>query len=245
MGAPYTAVVFLNASGNSAVDIQCFRQMAENTAVTYLRNLKALREQRKLKQWELAELIGVEQPSVQRYENGRAPSLAIAVQLAEALGVTIGELIDETPFLPAGPRLFVKGEVAAGIWREAWQFEEDEWTVYTGRADISAPARERFGLRVVGDSMNLVYPAGTVLDCLVYNGGYLVPAGKRVIVQRVRADQTIETTVKELARDESGSEWLVPRSTNLTFQPIRGDRPDEGIIRVEIIGVVVGAYLPE
>jgi hypothetical protein len=68
--------------------------------------------------------------------------------------------------------------------------------------------------------------------------------GKRVIVQRIRIDQTIETKVKNLARDADGVEGLVPRSTNLTFQPIRGDRPEEDVVRGEIIGVVVAAYLP-
>lgn len=145
-----------------------------------------------------------------------------------------------------GPALYVKGEVAAGVWREAWELDPDEWEVFTGRSDIKAPIRKRFGLRVVGDSMNEVYPAGSVLECLMFDGDCEVEAGRRVVVQRTRLDGTMETTVKELVRDPDGVEWLLPRSTNPSFLPFRADQPDSlDIARVEVIAVVVGSYRPE
>lgn len=145
-----------------------------------------------------------------------------------------------------GPRLFVKGEVAAGVWKEAWEFVEDEWEYFTGRADIKAPARERFGLRVAGDSMNEVYPPGSIVECVHYHGDDPIPSGRRVVVQRERVDGTMETTVKELVRTDDGTEWLRPRSTNPAFLPFRGDEPDApDIVRVEIIALVVGSYRPE
>lgn len=145
-----------------------------------------------------------------------------------------------------GPSLFVKGEVAAGVWREAWEFPADEWEMFTGRADISAPLKERFGLRVVGDSMNEVYPTGSVIECVKYDGSALIESGRRVVVQRTRVDGSIETTVKELLRDPEGVEWLCPRSTNPSFIPFRAGEPeDPGIVGIEIIGLVVGSYRPE
>lgn len=212
----------------------------------YLRNLKTLRKQRKMTQQDLAEAIGVEQPTVQRYEAGRVPSLEVASAIAEALGVTLNDLVAETEFAPLGPRLFVKGEVVAGVWKEAWEFDQDDWEVFTGRADVSAPVRERFGLRVVGDSMNELYPDGTIVDCHYYHGDYEIPSGKRVVVQRWRADSTVETTVKELHRTDDGVEWLRPRSTNPQFQAFRGDQPnDPDVVKVEIFAVVDGSYRPE
>lgn len=145
-----------------------------------------------------------------------------------------------------GPRLFVKGEVAAGVWKESWEFEPDEWEMFTGRSDVRAPLQKRFGLRVCGDSMNEIYPIGSVVECVQYNGTDLIDSGRRVVVQRERIDGTLETTVKELVRTDDGVEWLRPRSTNPAFLPFRGDRPDDpGIVRVEILAVVVGSYRPE
>lgn len=148
-------------------------------------------------------------------------------------------------YVPVGPQTFVKGEVQAGVFKEAWQWEPEDWVGFSGRADLAAPPSERFGLRVVGDSMNEVYPSGSTLECVKYHGE-TIASGRRVIVQRTRSDGTIETTVKELIRTEDGVEWLRPRSTNPTFLPFRGDRPDApDIVQVEIIAVVVGSYRPE
>lgn len=145
-----------------------------------------------------------------------------------------------------GPTLYVIGEVQAGVFKTAWQKERDEWEAFTGIPDLVAPVNDLFGLKVVGDSMNLVYPEGTILECCQYFGNDVIPAGKRVIVQRFRRDGTVEATVKELARDEHGHEWLVPRSTNPVHQAFRGDDPESlDVVRVEIVAVVVASIRRE
>lgn len=145
-----------------------------------------------------------------------------------------------------GPQLFVIGEVAAGLFREAWKLPDDEWVAYTGRADVAAPVQKRFGLKVVGDSMDLLYPPGTILDCVEYDHEEPVPDGKRVIVQRFKKDGAVESTVKELVRDAQGVRWLVPRSNNPSHRAIRCDQPDSPEIkRVEIFGIVVASIRPE
>lgn len=145
-----------------------------------------------------------------------------------------------------GPRLFVVGEVAAGVWKEAWQVEADEWEAFTGRADLAVPLQQRFGLRVVGDSMNLVYPPGSIVECVHYDHHEPVPSGKRVIVVRTKLDGTLEATVKEFVRDAQGVEWLVPRSTNPAFQAFRGDKPESpDIVKIEIVGLVVASIRTE
>ncbi len=145
-----------------------------------------------------------------------------------------------------GPRLFVKGRVQAGVWKEAWEVEPDEWETFTGRADVAAPLQRRFGLRVAGESMNDVYPPGTVLECVYYDGESVIPSGKRVIVIRTKQDGSVEATVKELVRDSDGVEWLVPRSSNPAFQAFRGDEPDApDIVSVETVAIVVSSIRPE
>ncbi len=145
-----------------------------------------------------------------------------------------------------GPRLFVKGEVAAGVWREAWEMEADEWEVFTGRADVAAPLQKRFGLRVAGESMNEVYPLGSIIECVHYDQVAAIDNGRRVVVLRERLDGSIETTVKEYVRTGEGEVWLRPRSTNPGFLPFRADQVDDDqIVRIEILAVVVGSYRPE
>lgn len=221
---------------------------SRNPVVVAGNNLKAIRKRAKLTQGDVAERMNVSVPQISRWEGGgdNIPSNRLSA-LADAYGATIGEIFASADeYQAAGPRLFVKGNVAAGKWIDSWQVSEDEWEVYTGRADVSAPVRRRFGLRVVGESMNEIYPPGTILDCVEYDGDEPIPSGKRVIAVRHRADGSVEATVKELIRDEQGVEWLVPRSTNPQFNAFRGDRPDSpDITHVEIVGIVVASIRPE
>lgn len=198
-----------------------------------------------------AEAMGVPVPTYIQHENGvRGFPASRAQRYAKFFRVTPEWLLygsrNEAQPVELGPRLFVKGEVAAGVWKEAWEVREDDWEVFTGRADVRTPLKARFGLRVAGDSMNEVYPPGTILECVHFDGEAPVQSGKRVIVVRTKFDGTVEATVKELARDDEGVEWLVPRSSNPSFQAFRGDQPDSpDITRIEIVGIVVASIRPE
>jgi len=58
-------------------------------------NLQLFIEKRNLSQNQLALLSGVSQAQVSRIISGQQPRLATLEKLAEALGVTVGELIGE------------------------------------------------------------------------------------------------------------------------------------------------------
>ncbi len=56
-------------------------------------NLKKFREEKGLTQEELAQFVGVNQSMIAHIENGlRIPSLAVSLELAEALNTTVDEL---------------------------------------------------------------------------------------------------------------------------------------------------------
>lgn len=197
-----------------------------------------------------AEAMGVPVATYIQHENGgRGLPASRAERYARFFRVKPEWLLygkaNEDTVTELGPRLFVVGEVAAGVFNEAWKKPEDEWEAFTGLPDDQVPVTERFGLIVAGDSMNLLYPPGTILECVNYYGRDVIPTGKRVIVQRTKLDGTLEATVKELVRDPDGTEWLVPRSTNPMHQAFRGDQPGPGISRVEIIATVVASIRPE
>lgn len=194
-----------------------------------------------------AEAMGVPVATYIQHENGaRGIPATKAERYAKFFRVTPEFLLygkpSSKPSAPGlGPTLFVKGAVAAGVWREAVHWEEADWQTFTGSPDVVAPMRDRFGVRCEGQSMNLVYPAGTVLECVKYWGREEIPSGRRVIVQRERDDRTFETTVKEYVIDSDGVGWLVPRSTDPSFQAFRADLPEPGVRRVEITAVVVAS----
>jgi transcriptional regulator with XRE-family HTH domain len=197
-----------------------------------------------------AEAMGVSVPTYIQHENGtRGYPASRAARYARFFRVKPEWLlygkVDADTVTELGPRLFVVGEVAAGVFKEAWKRDEADWEAFTGRPGVVAPLRDRFGLVVAGDSMNLLYPPGTILECVNYFGDEPIPNGKRVIVQRTKRDGTVEATVKELVRDADGIEWLVPRSSNPVHQAFRGDSPGPGIARVEIIAIVVASIRPE
>jgi transcriptional regulator with XRE-family HTH domain len=211
----------------------------------YLDELAALRKKRGLSQAKLAEMVGVEQPTIQRWEKGkREPDLDNLKSLATALGVTPGSLLDGTAAAEIGPRLWVKGEVAAGVWSNAVEKPEDEWQSFAGRSDVTASMEHRFGLRVIGDSMDLVYPHGTIVECVSVFGRAEPAPGKRVVIIRMNDDQKYEATVKELV-ERDGELWAVPRSTNPAHMPFNISAPQDGIIETRIAAVVVSSIRPE
>lgn len=211
----------------------------------YLDRMAQLRKQRGMTQGELAERLGVEQPTIQRWESGkREPKFEQLFEIAAALGVEPGSLIDPEIVVPIGPRLYVKGEVAAGVWREAFELPREEWKAFPGRPDVTVSEEFRFGLRVVGDSMNMVYPPGTVVECVsLFGGGEALP-GKRVVVIRTNEHGACEATVKELV-EQDGDLWLVPRSYNPAHQPIKLADEEPGIVETRIAAVVVSSFRPE
>jgi SOS-response transcriptional repressor LexA len=195
----------------------------------------------------LAKRAGLGETTVRDIEKGYSKDFQIGTlaKIAAELGVSLPELFqDGDGFagnrIALGPTLPVRGEVAAGVWRDAIEFPEDDWQTFTGRPDISAPLDHRFGLRVYGDSMNLIYPHGTIVECVSVFGGAEVIPGKRVVVIRQRADLEYEATVKELV-EQGGRLWAVPRSSNPEFQAFPLDTNEPGIVETRISAIVVAS----
>lgn len=213
--------------------------------VRYLTDLRPLRKKRQLSQAQLAERIGVEQPTVQRWESGkRLPDLDSLHKLAQVLGVTPGALLEGGAIVAVGPTLWIKGEVAAGVWRAAAEWPETDWQTFTGRADIQARADHRFGLIVRGDSMDLLYPPGTIVECVSVFGRAEAVPGKRVVLVRENDQQQFEATVKELV-EQDGQLWAVPRSSNPAHRPINLSESESGILETRVVAVVVASIRPE
>jgi transcriptional regulator with XRE-family HTH domain len=211
----------------------------------YLERLAALRKRKGLTQVDLAERMEVEQPTIQRWERGqREPKFEQLFRLASILDVDVAALLSKDAAVPLGPTLYVKGDVQAGVWRAAIEYPASDWVAFTGRADVTAEQEHRFGLRVIGDSMDLIYPEGTILECVSLFGRAEATPGKRVIVIRRDLHGESEATVKELVQQD-GELWLVPRSSNPIHAPIRLGAAEPGIEETRIAAVVVASVRPE
>ena len=136
----------------------------------------------------------------------------------------------------------VIGTVEAGAWREAALFEGG-----ANMYDISIPPNlavgvKKFALEVRGQSMNKVYPEGTILICIkAIEAGREPKENERVIVERTR-NGFVEVTVKQWREAK-----LWPESTDPAHQePLEIASVSElSHEEVRVIGYVIGSYRPE
>lgn len=178
--------------------------------------------------------------------------------VANYLEMTIPEVVrlagglDAAPkhqSLPLDEHVFVRGVVEAGLWIDSdeMEFPRDEWIPLEIPSDDRFPHGERFGLLVRGNSMNLIYPEGTILVCInPLRLGYEPGNGDHAIVRLRRQDGLVELTVKEIVEQE-GHWWLWPRSSDPAHQqPIEvGTLNGAEEEAVTIMAVVVNAILPK
>ena len=163
---------------------------------------------------------GLSQSAAGDILSGKAlsPRASTIRALAAVLNVSAAYLLTgEVELKPAtefDKEVRLLGQVAAGVWREALEWPPDE------QSSIIVPKPSHdwqglFALRVEGDSMNLKFPAGTVLVCasVFHNPEMGLEDGDYVIVERRKQDSDLmEATVKSY-RIIDGAHWLYPESS--------------------------------
>lgn len=186
------------------------------------------------------------------HENGtRNFGLDAARKYGRAFRVKPGWLlcmdgVDDAPpaSVSTNEGLVVEGVVAAGVWREPSFRMSDKMVIDT---PPPIPGMQRFGLVVEGNSMDLHYENGTVLDCVsIFTNGVPPQTGDHVIVERIKEDGLRELTVKEFV-ERDGEYHLRPKSSDPAHQEIPVGRPDHdyhGDGEVRVIGFVVSAIPP-
>ena len=146
--------------------------------------------------------------------------------------IETGDLFPTTQKLGLIP---IRGEVAAGLWREHDDLAQDlgEPPKYapTVLNDLY-PAEQQFALIARGKSLNKIAPDGSTLHCveLINGGAWDVQDGELVIVQRSKFQGAmIENTAKRVRMNGDFELW--PESTHPDFQePLRvKDFREQGI----------------
>lgn len=210
----YTDTVFTVNHQYTIMDIPPARSRRKNAEMEFTANLKRFRERRGLNQAHLAELVGVAQATVQRWESGkREPNHADLEKIALHLGVTVAQLFggDGADHRPAGAEDLVDfpllGAVPAGPWNEAVRLSSDTVSVPASEAP-----RQGYALRVEGDSMDLVVPEGTRI--LVDPTDTDLWPTKCYVVMNEYGDVTFKRYLDNPAR-------LVPCSSNSSHREIQ------------------------
>lgn len=208
---------------------------------------------------EFARTHGFNEGTQRSYENGnRAISRTAAVKLALALKSTPGyilygdnaaeQLSEGLEHIPIGKHVVpLVGNVQAGAFIEA--FEEIPTDFYPAVGAMETKANV-FCLRVIGDSMNKIYPEGSILYCQKLDD-YLpdLKNGKRVVVKRRAAGDLFEATVKQYSC-KGNIATLTPLSNNAKYKTLTIKNNGEhhhgaGSPDIEIWAVVVGSYIEE
>ena len=204
--------------------------------------LKEMRERAGLTQQQLAEKVGVTQQTIWYYENGRREMKSgVLVELSNALECTVSDLLGlnevkgvvQQVRSPSHP-MPVVGRIAAGTPREA---------IYQTGETHEAPESlweahpDGFWLEVSGNSMNRLFPEGTLVlvdpDEEVRNGdvGVVFVNGDDATLKRVYVD--------------GESVRLHPESHDPEYQDRVIDREDPDAPEVRVLGRAVAYASPE
>lgn len=207
------------------------------------RVIQLLRKQANMTQTDLAKSIDVHQTTVSKWEQGiDMPGGTVLTALASALNVDASEItgVGQDTKAPTGRKVHVVGKIAAGAWAETHELDEQYYTTVPGlpRKFDKVPLQ---GFVVEGDSMNQIYPDGTVVYVAPIGAVSGWPRSGQVVMVMSHKQGLTEATLKEYVVDENGK-WLWPRSNSPMHQtPV--DYKNAGAEEVVITGVVVAALV--
>jgi transcriptional regulator with XRE-family HTH domain len=207
--------------------------------------IKALRAKLGIDQKELSARIGVDQSTVSKYERGvQEPKREPSMKLAELAGVPFGEWVGVEPVTTKNVRarmVPVVGELCAGQWREAIEFDPADREMVPVLLDPDMPGYQLEGYIVRGTSMNRFYPDGSIVFAAATISNGLQPSnGDHVLVSRRNKKGLYEASLKEYVVEADGSKWLWPRSSDPQHQaPLHMGGSEE----VTITGIVRASFV--
>lgn len=212
------------------------------------RRVFELRKSLGLNQSAFARLIGADQSTVSRWESDRGvPDPEFLLKLANLANTSVNDFLGEVELYPiAVEDIRVIGKVEAGTWGEALEWQPDQQFAISVEPHPAFQSMRKYGLKVVGPSMNLEYPDGTLIICVdLAESRHRLQSGDHVVVERRKPSGLIEVTVKEYSLQPDGSEWAIPRSTDPRYSapyrlapPTNGENAEE----IRVLSLVIGSY---
>lgn len=216
--------------------------------------IKDLRVSLGLTQKQFGEAIEKDLPqsTVSHWEQDKQrPNIDKLPKIAALANLTVEQFLGVRPIVASSimsRAVLVTGNLQAGAWSDASDWPIDD------QYEIPAPLPpewDKFPVharKVVGPSMNRIYPDGSYVFCVaVADLGRRPKPGERVAIQRVDQDGNYESTLKEYQVDDNGRVWLWPRSHDPEFQsPLPYvEHARKRIDRVDIVAVVIASMIHE
>lgn len=164
--------------------------------------------------------------------NGNFPKVDKLMKLANTLNVNINYFLNainpkissiKQPVIKdtAIPfkTIYIKGSVQAGQWTNAAEWPESEWIAFPTPINPRYKNFHTFALSVKGDSMNLLYPEGTIIIVVNFSDlGRNPDSGECVVtMRRDPLTDCYEATLKVVEIKKDGRILLWPRSNNPDF----------------------------
>ncbi len=206
---------------------------------------KQLAKAKKLSVNAIAEQIGMSEPGLRHAINRNLAGIDSTkiYELANLLGTSIEHLLGR-PQLGMGPvrGLAVRHKVGAGGWIEAEDFAQVEDRIIDIEPLYAYRHATQWVEELEGESMNLIFPPGTLLHVAdSIELGYAPRHGDIVVVERTRDGGHLrERSVKQIAMVQDGLE-LWPRSASPRWQKpiLLNEHPDDESVGVEIKAIVL------
>ena len=187
-------------------------------------NIRELRVAKGLTMRELGDRMDVHYTTIAKIERSQRKLTADWImKFSAALEVEATKISDDAAYTNVAPTRTVPiiGMVAAGNWREAIQHPE-------GHAFAVSGGKQAFGLRVDGDSMDKVVPAGGIV--IIDPEQFDLHEGSYYVVMNGEGDTTFK-------RYRSNPARLEPCSSNDSHEVMALGRDP-----FNIVGRVVGMY---
>lgn len=208
--------------------------------------LRAFIKENDLKIATWAKRSAVDKNSIYNFLNGHSNALAAQTyaKLARTAQVPSWKLSGDVPEAPSPTLVWVSGAVQAGVFKEAVEWDRRDWFP----VDVPVPSRfhgHARALKICGESMNKIYPEGTIAIWVKMLDFRAPRDGDNVVVYSTAHDDTVEATLKSY-RITNGIPWLWPQSHDPDHQaPVNTTSPPDNIKEIEVVGIVIGSYRPE
>lgn len=208
---------------------------------------------------------GLHPDAIRSIRRGSQPKIDKIDALALALGVPLATFRDlasrnagtAPPATSIHDKVPLVGFVQAGYWTAAYELPLEEQEFYSP-PPLNAPKGAKiFALRVRGESMNKIYPDGSILFIASYTDLGIIPTtgDKLVCLRRSSTTDDFEATAKQYELGPDSQHVLWPRSNDPDHQqpivlpnglPLAewGDTP-AGSADILIVGKVIGSFRPE
>ncbi|WP_169926429.1 LexA family protein [Gluconobacter albidus] len=183
--------------------------------------IRAIRDRTGKSFSDIARSVGVAPSTIVRFMNDGSASHSLSATTMARLEKEFGASgHQDVRLVPSNSCELVPmvGKIQAGVWQSGDMFSQEGYSEYISiTPDDRYPGIKRWAFRVQGDSMDLLYPSGTIVIAISYCDIARPPkTGDKVIAIR-QENGLEEATLKEIEIKDDGRVVLWPRSTNPEF----------------------------